>query len=506
MHVRLPNVCLLMAALAAGGLLPLAFEPYGYPLMAFISPLLLLYLLRRSTGLKASLVGYLYGLGFFGHGVYWVYFSIHHFGGAPLWLAIGIMAGMVALLALYMAAFAYLLTRFFKQKPIIRYLLAFPSLWVGLECLRSVLLTGFPWLLLGYSQIDAWASGLGAVVGVFGLSWFVVSMTGAFALLLSRMPTKQTIWLVSFVIIGYLGVWPLKSQQWGEPAGKPINVALLQGNIPQAIKWQRSYRQASIDAYWGMTKQQRDADLIIWPETAIPAFYHEVNSTLLNSLRADIHQQQGADIIVGLPVKHQENNEYFNALHSIRNEGEFYFKRHLVPLGEYMPLKPLSTFILKFLSIPFSDFSSGLDDQPLLSAAGHSFASSICYEDVFQQSSLDGLPKAAYLVNISNDTWFGRTIAPAQHLQMARMRALESGRYLLRATNTGLTAIVGPTGRLISQLPMFQRSYLTGSIVPLKGSTPFVQGGWWVIWLFTGLMLVLSFINRDKRSISSQAA
>ncbi len=505
MRTLLPNVCLLMAALLAGGLLPLAFAPYNYPFMAVMSPLLLLYLLRHSTGVKASLIGYLYGLGYFGHGVYWVYFSIHHFGGAPLWLAIGIMAGMVALLALYIAAFAYLLTRFFKQKPIIRYLLAFPSLWVGLECLRSVLLTGFPWLLLGYSQIDTWVSGLGAVLGVFGLSWFVASMTGALAVLLSQVPNKQTIWLVCFVLISCLGVWPLNGQQWGEPAGKAINVALLQGNIPQAIKWQRSYRQASIDIYWNMTKQQRGVDLIIWPETAIPAFYHEVNHTLLKSLRQEIDQQH-SDIIVGLPVKHQENSQYFNALHSIRNEGDFYFKRHLVPLGEYMPLKPLSTFILKFLNIPFSDFSTGLKDQPLLSAAGYSFASSICYEDAFQQSSLDGLPEAAYLVNISNDTWFGKTIAPAQHLQMARMRALESGRYLLRATNTGLTAIIGPTGQLISQLPMFQRSYLTGSIVPLKGMTPFVQAGWWIIWLFTALMLLLSFINRDKLSTNSQVA
>jgi apolipoprotein N-acyltransferase len=170
-----------------------------------------------------------------------------------------------------------------------------------------------------------------------------------------------------------------------------------------------------------------------------------------------------------------------------------------VPLGEYMPLKPLSTFILDFLSIPLSDFSAGEDEQPLLRAAGYPFASSICYEDVFQQTSLDGLPEAAYLVNVSNDTWFGDTIAPFQHLEMARMRALESGRYLLRSTNTGLTAIVGPKGEIIKQAPMFKRLTLAGQITPMKGATPFVAGGWWLIYVLLCLSLLLSLRWLDRQ-------
>jgi apolipoprotein N-acyltransferase len=207
-----------------------------------------------------------------------------------------------------------------------------------------------------------------------------------------------------------------------------------------------------------------------------------------------------ADIIVGLPVRFDGVRGYFNGLHSVQYPDDFYLKRHLVPLGEYMPLKPLSTFILDFLQIPLSDFSAGEKNQPLLKGAGYPFASSICYEDVFQQSSIDGLPEAAYLVNVSNDTWFGDTIAPFQHLQMARMRALESGRYLLRSTNTGLTGFVDSKGQITKQAPMFKRFALKGEIVPLKGTTPFVAGGWWSIFVFAGVMVLLSFVARNRKT------
>ena len=204
------------------------------------------------------------------------------------------------------------------------------------------------------------------------------------------------------------------------------------------------------------------------------------------------------DVIVGLPVMLDGASGYYNGLHSVKYPDEFYLKRHLVPLGEYMPLKPFSTFILDFLQIPLSDFSAGEKVQPLLKGGGYSFASSICYEDVFQQSSVDGLPDAAYLVNVSNDTWFGDTIAPYQHFQMARMRALESGRYMLRSTNTGLTAIINHQGKVVNQAPMFKRFALKGEVIPLQGATPFVQGGWWIVLLFAALLPLVSFLKRDK--------
>ncbi|MEE4290932.1 MAG: apolipoprotein N-acyltransferase [Cycloclasticus sp.] len=483
-------------AFLAGALLPLAFAPYDLPFMALVSIVLFLILLRSLTPKQAAVIGYAFGWGYFGHGVYWVYFSIHHFGHAPLWLAIIIMLGMVAILALYMALFAYLMNRFFKQNMAVRYLLAFPSLWVGLEALRGVLFTGFPWLSLGFSQIDTWLSGWAPVVGVLGVSWFVVVTVGVVLYCFYGVKRPRRVLSVVLLLVAWAGGFWLNEVNWTKPAGEPIKVALLQGNVPQEIKWLRSFRQINNGIYLDMTRQQVDVDLVVWPETAVPAFFHSVQGSLIPVLKreADDHQM---DIILGLPVMPGGDSQYYNGLHSVRYPKEFYLKRHLVPLGEYMPLKPFSTIILGFLDIPLSDFSAGNNEQKLLTGGGYPFASSICYEDVFQQTSIDGLPEAAYLVNVSNDTWFGDTIAPYQHLQMARMRALESGRYLLRSTNTGITAIVDPSGQITRQAPMFKRFSLTGEITPLKGATPFVQGGWWWFLILIAVMIVISFLKRD---------
>ncbi|MBV1912718.1 MAG: apolipoprotein N-acyltransferase [Cycloclasticus sp.] len=483
-------------AFLAGALLPLAFAPYDLPFMALVSIVLFLILLRSLTPKQAAVIGYAFGWGYFGHGVYWVYFSIHHFGHAPLWLAIIIMLGMVAILALYMALFAYLMNRFFKQNMAVRYLLAFPSLWVGLEALRGVLFTGFPWLSLGFSQIDTWLSGWAPVVGVLGVSWFVVVTVGVVLYCFYGVKSPRRVLSVVLLLVAWAGGFWLNEVNWTKPAGEPIKVALLQGNVPQEIKWLRSFRQINNGIYLDMTRQQVDVDLVVWPETAVPAFFHSVQGSLIPVLKreADDHQM---DIILGLPVMPGGDSQYYNGLHSVRYPKEFYLKRHLVPLGEYMPLKPFSTIILGFLDIPLSDFSAGNNEQKLLTGGGYPFASSICYEDVFQQTSIDGLPEAAYLVNVSNDTWFGDTIAPYQHLQMARMRALESGRYLLRSTNTGITAIVDPSGQITRQAPMFKRFSLTGEITPLKGATPFVQGGWWWFLILIAVMIVISFLKRD---------
>ncbi|MBV1875083.1 MAG: apolipoprotein N-acyltransferase [Cycloclasticus sp.] len=483
-------------ALLSGALLPLAFSPYDLPFMALLSPVIFLLLLRQLAPSKAALIGYAFGWGYFGHGVYWVYFSIHHFAHAPLWLAVAIMLGMVAILALYMALFAYLMNRFFIQRLAVRYLLALPSLWVGLEALRGVLFTGFPWLSLGFSQVDTWLSSWAPIVGVFGVSWLVMITVGGLLYCLRKVEKRYKLLSASLIVITWLSGLMLNDMQWTQPVGEPIKVALLQGNIPQEIKWLRSFRQKNIDIYMQMTRQQHDVDLIVWPETSVPAFFHRVENTLMPLLKHEV-EERGVDIVLGLPVMPVGGSDYYNGLYSVRYPSDFYLKRHLVPLGEYMPLKPLSTIILNFLKIPMSDFSAGSNKQALLQGAGFPFASSICYEDVFQQTSIDGLPEAAYLVNVSNDTWFGDTIAPYQHLQMARMRALESGRFLLRSTNTGITAIVNPAGQITKLAPMFTRTALTGEITPLKGATPFVQGGWWVFLVLTVVMVIVSFLKRD---------
>tara|TARA_R110002111_G_scaffold42704_2_gene78587 strand:+ start:15505 stop:17031 length:1527 start_codon:yes stop_codon:yes gene_type:complete len=484
-----------LCAAASGALLPLAFAPYNLTFMAFVSPVLLLLLLRQLPPFKAALLGYMFGLGYFGHGVYWVYFSIHHFGNAPLWLAVVIMLGMVAILATYVALLAFVLNRFFSADNGLRYLLAFPSLWLALEVLRGVLFTGFPWLSLGYSQVDTVLSTWAPLVGVLGVSYGVALSVGGLLCVVTQTTRRLKLIAISIISTVWFSTLLLNGVTWTESAGKPINVALLQGNIPQEIKWMRSFHQINLGIYMTMSRQHRNADLIVWPETAIPAFYHRVKAGFLSALSEEA-SRYNSDIVLGLPVMSESTGNYYNGLYSVRQPEHFYFKRHLVPLGEYLPLKPFSSIILNFLNIPMSDFTAGEKHQTLLRGAGYAFASSICYEDAFQQSSLDGLPEAAYLVNVSNDTWFGDTIAPYQHLQMARMRALESGRYLLRSTNTGLTAIIDPQGNVIRQAPMFSRFSLRGEIIPLQGATPFVQGGWWFMYAFSLGLLVLSFVLR----------
>ncbi|MEO1896251.1 MAG: apolipoprotein N-acyltransferase [Cycloclasticus sp.] len=487
-----------LIALLSGALLPLAFAPYDFPVMAIVSLLCFLFVLKSLIPLQAAKAGYAFGWGYFGHGVYWVYFSIHHFGHAPLWLAVIIMLGMVAILALYMSLFAFLLNRYFQERTMVRYLVALPTLWLALEALRGVLFTGFPWLSLGFSQMDTGLSGWAPVLGVLGVSWFVVLTVGGVMCLLLCTEMKNKVLASVLVLASWVVGLGLQDVTWVEPAGEPIEVALLQGNIPQEIKWLRAFRQINIDIYMHMTRQQRDVDLIVWPETAIPAFYHVVQNSLMPTLKREAEAFQ-SDIVLGLPVMPEGTGDYYNGLYSVRQSNDFYLKRHLVPLGEYLPLKPLSTIILDFMQIPMSDFTAGNDNQRLLQGAGYLFASSICYEDVFQQTSIYGLPEAAYLINVSNDTWFGDTIAPYQHLQMARMRALESGRFLLRSTNTGLTAIVDQQGKIVKQAPMFKRFALTGEITPLQGSTPFVRGGWWLIFVLITGMLVVSLLKRDRR-------
>lgn len=488
-----------LAALFAGALLPLAFAPFEVSLVPLASLFLLLLIWRGVTPAQAAKLGYLFGLAYFGAGVYWVYFSIHHFAHAPLWLASLIMLGMVAILACYIALIGYLLNRFFSQSTALRYLFAFPVLWLLVEYLRSVLLTGFPWLSLGFSQIDTYLAGWAPLVGVYGLSILLAFSASSVFYLVSVASWWPRILVGSLLIAVWFGGFLLAESEWSQPSGKPIKVALLQGNIPQEIKWSRSFRQPSLNIYSDMNQQASDVDLVVWPETAVPGFFHELEKSFLVNIQRQAIASK-TDVVLGLPVM-GEMGRYYNGLLSVRQLNTFYAKNHLVPLGEYMPLKPLSTFILDYLNIPLSDFTAGALKQPLLKAAGYPFASSICYEDVFQQASLNGLPKAAFLINVSNDTWFGDTIAPFQHLQMARMRALESGRYLLRSTNTGLTAIINHKGQVVKQAPMFERYSLRGEILPMQGATPFVKGGETARELVLWLLFLLCFLFKDNKRL-----
>ena len=461
----------LLAAFALGALTVLAFAPFNLGLLALFSVAALLHLLwyAASAGHAAGL-GYAFGLGLMGFGVFWLRISINQFGGVVPALAVAITCLFVLIVAMYFALAAWAIKRLGQGRGQAVFMLAIaPAVWLLVEWLRSWLFTGFPWLSLGYSQIDLPLAGYVPLLGVFGSGALVVFSAGLLNL-------WQRVWPALLLLGLWVGGLSLSWLEWTEPSGEPIQVSLVQGNIAQEEKWQRHMFKPSIRLYRSFTEQAIDSQLVIWPETAISAFDSDVEQSLLQPLHASL-LGQGRDLLSGI-VARNEDGGYYNAMISLGASGRHhYHKRHLVPFGEFLPFKPLLDPLLDFLQIPMSDFSVGDNSKPLVPLAGHIAGIDICYEDAFADEVLRALPEAAFLVNASNDAWFGDSLAPHQHLQIARMRAIESGRYLLRATNTGISAIIDARGELRGSVPQFEQAVLTDRIQPMQGMTPYAHLG-----------------------------
>lgn len=463
----------------AGASLPLAFAPYALFPIAVLSPALLFLLWQNVSPKRAFIRGLLYGIGLFGFGVSWVHISFHQFGGLPFFGAILLTAAFVLLMALYPALLGGLLSRFFSENTPLKLLLVFPAAWTLMEWLRGWLLTGFPWLSLGYSQIDSPLNGFAPLLGVYGVTWLTV-LTAAiliFSFNIKRLHYR-ILAIITVIIVISGGGWLLSRISWTHPEGKALKVALIQGNIPQEFKWQSSFQIPSMQRYLQLSQAHRDADMIIWPETAIALFYHDIEKYrpgFLEQLDAE-HIKYDTDFLIGLPMM-EENGSYFNSVASIGKQPGFYYKYHLVPFGEYIPFQSTFGNLLELLDVPLSAFSAGDARQVNLKSAGETIGTSICYEDAYGELIRKSLPSATLLVNISNDAWFGHSIAPHQHLEIARMRALETGRYLLRTTNTGISAMIDAKGKIIAQTPQFKIITLRVTAQPYQGITPYVRFG-----------------------------
>jgi apolipoprotein N-acyltransferase len=279
--------------------------------------------------------------------------------------------------------------------------------------------------------------------------------------------------------------------EWSEPAGRPITASLVQGNVPQNLKWRPEQRGLTIDLYTRLSREHwKTSDVVVWPETALPAYYHQAEE-FLRGLANDANGN-GADLVLGLPVMEgQEYGRYYNSVVRVGETPQFYHKNHLVPFGEYIPLKSALGGLLDILQVPMADFSRGGAAQPLLDVAGHKTGVSICYEDAFGEEVIRGLPEAELLINVSNDAWFGDSLAPHQHLQMARLRAQETARPMLRATNNGVSALIDHRGRLLAVSPQFEVFVLKGEVQPRRGATPYVLTGNApvLLWVLTGLVV-----------------
>ena len=485
-----------LISLLTGAAVPLGFSPFNlWPVL--ILAMASVFVTHRNTKPRRALInGFVFGVGMFGAGTSWIYVSIHQFGAASVPLASLLTALFVVGISLLFVAPCFWLYSYLNQRWKIsapwQQALVFSALWTLFEWLRSWLLTGFPWLLTGYSLIDSPAASWVPVTGVYGLSFLLlITSTLAASLLIAK--SKQRLLtgaLCTAVVACWLIALPLGNIQWTKAAGK-IEFSAIQGNIPQNLKWDPAYIQNTLSTYINLTSSEWQQDLIIWPENAIPLFYGRARG-FLQQLEREA-KSQGSTLITGIPIDDQSSGStrYYNGIISMGQGTGQYYKQKLVPFGEYVPFEALLRGLIAFFDLPMSSFSTGSDDQAPLMAGDTVIAPYICYEVVYPDYAAKMARDTGLLVTISNDTWFGKSIGPEQHFQMARMRALETGRYMIRGTNDGITALINEQGQVMDAIPRFEQGVLKGSAIIMTGNTPFMVTGSWPILLVCLILLAL---------------
>jgi len=493
-------------ALAAGAVCSLAFAPTELLPLALVCPAILFLLWEVATPRRAAVIGLAFGAGLFLSGTYWIYTAVHVFGKAPAWLAVFLMFGLVAIMAAYYAIVGWAFARLLPRATAVRRLLALPAAWVLLEWLRGWLFSGFPWLEIGYAHSDSPLAGYAPLGGVHLVTLVSVATSGAIVSALRGTPRERVVALVTVAFL-WAGGAALRAQAWTVPAGDEITVAIVQGAIPQDLKWEDEHRAETLRLYRRMTEQVLGTRLIVWPEAALPALAHEVGPYLAG-LWAEA-QRAGSDLVLGLLRYDEATDSYYNGVLALSGDhAGWYYKRRLVPFGEFFPVPEAVRSWMRLMSLSYVDMTPGTDDQPALDAAGEKIGVTICYEDAYGSEQLAVLDEATLLVNVTNNAWFGDSTAPHQQLQMARFRALEAGRYLVRATSNGVTAIIGPDGKVAAQAAQFVPETLRGSVRPFKGLTPYARtGNWPVLCACLGLLVAAAWTSRrQSRAAASRAA
>ncbi len=495
---------LFILPLILGAILPFAFAPFNIWPLAILSPALLLLLWQNDTENASSASsafwqGFSFGIGMFGVGVSWVFVSIHRFGGTDIPLALLITAGLVFLMALFPAVHGYILKRYFAKNgtgPSF-WLLKFPSSWVLFEWFRSIFLTGFPWLFLGYAGLSSPFSGLAPIGSVYAVSLAFALTAGALvAILRGNRIIKLASILMILILVG--GSAYLSKLDWTNPYGMPKTVSLVQANISPMHKFDMENPiQATEELYGKLTAPYWGSDLILWPEGAIPLPVPYVDSYLQKL--DELGKASGSTLITGIQVIKNSQTQY-NSLIALGKGSGVYHKHHLLPFGDFLPFEQWLRGLTQFFDLPMSSFSAGDKEQELIRASDLKLNPEICYEIAFPELIRDTLKDAHAIITLSEDGWFGDSYGPHQHLQIARMRALETGRPVIRSTTSGITAIIDAKGQLLKVAPQFQAIVLTGSFQGMQGTTPWLNWGLWPwLMLCTLAWLIPDFYSRRMK-------
>lgn len=488
-------------AVLAGALTVLAFAPLGlFPVVFVTLPVLLLRLMEQKTSRAAAWQGYAFGIGYFGAGIGWIFVTVHQQADAPVPVALLALVALTAYLSCFPALVGWLQHRMAVSRPL-RLLVLIPALWLLCELLSGVLFSGFPWLTLGVSQAP-WSplAGFAPLIGAHGISALVLLVAGLFALArLQRSP-----WTGLLGVLVLLGGWGVQRLEWTRPQGDPVRVALVQGNIEQLSKWDAAKIINTLEIHTVLAEGSR-APLIVLPETAFPIFLNEVPPSFVERLQKRALDNRG-DLLLGVPLHTPDGAQYLNSVITLGvSPPQIYSKNHLVPFGEYVPMKGLFGWLYDYMHIPMVDFRAGGSGQKPLHVAGQRLALTVCYEDVFGHELRGPVPDATLMGNVSNDAWFGNTHAAHQHLQMVQMRALETGRWWLRATNTGITAIVNEHGFVVSRIPQFRAMVLEGEAQGRTGVTPYVRWGDWPLWGGSSAVVLWAVLWRWRRKAGRRA-
>lgn len=464
----------LLAALA-GALLTASLAPISIWPAALLGLAILSALLHRSTRKDAFLLGWFFGAGLFGTGTSWVFVSIHWYGNAPVPLAALLTFIFCGGLALLPAAACYLQRRLNPAQNAATDVLLFVGLWVLFEWLRTWLLTGFPWLFVGYSQVSGPLAGLAPMGGVLSIG-LVLALTAAVTSLIRELTPRQGLAMTSVVMLCWATALMVKPTSWTQDSGAIVNAGLVQANIDQNDKWRPELAGDHIQLQLDLSEPLWGHDLVLWPEAAIPAL-HDRALAILDDIGRRA-QAQGSTFISGIPYRDLASGEIFNAIVARGDSEQIYTKRQLVPFGEFMPLESLLRGMIDFFDLPMSSFTAGPDNQQALQIDQFTAAALICYEAVYLDlvHREDGaLPD--FLLTISNDTWFGGSLGPLQHLEMAQMRALEWGRSMIRGTNNGVSAFIDRDGKILSRTEQFEQAVLSDTLRIYTGQTPYARFG-----------------------------